>query len=49
MRRPQILIVDDDPVVLKFIRASLQAMDYETLTAMDGAEALGIIERELPT
>ena len=48
MRRPRVLIVDDDPVVLKFVKASLQAMDCETLTAMDGAEALGIIERELP-
>lgn len=48
MRRPRILIVDDDPLVLKFVRANLQAVDCETLTAMDGAEALYIIERELP-
>jgi len=48
VRRPRILIVDDDPGVLKFVRASLQAMDFQTLTAMDGAEALDIIERELP-
>ena len=43
MRRPRVLIVDDDPGVLKFVRANLQAMDFQTLTAMDGVEALGII------
>jgi len=48
MRRPRVLIVDDDLGVLKFVRANLQAMDFQTLTAMDGAEALDIIERELP-
>ncbi len=47
-RRPQILVVDDDPIIIKFLRANLKAEDYETLTAMDGAEALGVIERELP-
>jgi len=48
MRCPRILIVDDNPLVLKFVQASLQSKDYETLTAMDGAEALQITERELP-
>jgi len=48
MRRPCILIVDDDLPIIKFLRANLQAKDYETLTAMDGAEALETVERELP-
>jgi len=48
MCRPRILIVDDEPLVLKFVRANLQAMDYETFAAMDGAEALHIAEKELP-
>ncbi len=47
MPHPRVLIVDDDPVVLKFVQANLQAMDCETLTAVDGAEALQIIGREL--
>jgi two-component system KDP operon response regulator KdpE len=46
MRRPRVLIVDDDIAVLKFLRANLQAEGYETLTATDGAEALQIIEKE---
>jgi len=48
MRRPRVLIVDDDLAIIKFVRANLKAEDYETLTAMDGAEALEVIERELP-
>jgi len=46
MRRPRILIVDDDIAVLKFLRANLQAEGYETLTSTDGAEAIQIIEKE---
>jgi len=48
MRYPRILIADDDLSILKFVRANLKAEDYETLTAMDGAEALQTIEMELP-
>ena len=48
MHRPRVLIVDDDLTIIKFLRANLKAEDYETLTAMDGAEALQTIERELP-
>jgi two-component system KDP operon response regulator KdpE len=45
---PRILIVDDDAVIIKFVRANLEAEGWQTLTAMDGAEALQTIERELP-
>lgn len=48
MRCPHILIVDDDPVIIKFLRATLGVRDYETLAAMDGAEALRTVEMELP-
>jgi two-component system KDP operon response regulator KdpE len=48
MRKSRILIVDDDLGVLKSVRANLQARGCETLAAMDGAEALQVIERELP-
>ena len=48
MRKSRILIVDDDLGVLKSVRANLQARDCETFTAMDGAEALQVIEKELP-
>jgi len=48
MRQVRILIVDDDPAILKFLRANLKAGSYETLAAVDGAEALQVFERELP-
>ena len=48
MHRPRVLIVDDDPAIIKFVRANLKADNYETLTATDGAEALQIFEMELP-
>lgn len=48
MRRLRILIVDDDIAVLKYLRANLQEEGYDVLTALDGIEAIQIIERELP-
>jgi DNA-binding response OmpR family regulator len=48
MRKPRVLIVDDEPAIRKFVRANLEARDYDTLVAMDGTEASDIIERELP-
>ena len=48
MHKSHILIVDDDLGVVKSVRANLQARNYETLVAMDGTEALQIIEKELP-
>ncbi len=48
MRRTRILIADDDPVILRFVKANLEARGYEALTALDGAEAVEVVERELP-
>ncbi len=48
MRRLRILIADNDPAIRRFVRANLEARNYETLMAMDGTEALKVIERELP-
>ena len=48
MHRPRILVVDDDPAIIKFVRANLKADDYETLAALDGAEAIEVVEREMP-
>jgi DNA-binding response OmpR family regulator len=48
MRRDRILIVDDDPGIINLLREELIDMDYKPLVAMDGAEALQIMERELP-
>ena len=48
MRRPRILVVDDELAIVKLLRANLEANGFETIAAMDGAEALQTIERELP-
>jgi len=48
MRRQKILIVDDDPIIVKFVRANLEANQYETVIASDGREALGVAEKEQP-
>ncbi len=48
MRPTRVLIVDDDLAIVKFVRANLKAEGYETLTAMDGEQALVTIEKELP-
>jgi len=48
MRHLRILIVDDELAILKLLRANLEANGFETIAAVDGAEALQTVERELP-
>lgn len=48
MRKSRILIVDDDPGVVKAVRANLQTRECEVLTAMDGEEALQVLSQEQP-
>lgn len=48
MRRLRILIADNDPAIRRFIRANLEARNYDTLMAMDGPEALRVIEMDVP-
>ena len=48
MHHPRILVADDELAITKLLRANLEANDFKTLVAMDGAQALQIIERELP-
>jgi len=43
-----VLVVDDELSIIKFLRANLEAKDYKVLAAMDGTEALQVIEMELP-
>jgi two-component system KDP operon response regulator KdpE len=43
-----ILVADSDLPVLRFLRANLKASGYQVILAIDGEEALGKIERELP-
>jgi two-component system KDP operon response regulator KdpE len=46
--KQRILVVDDDPRIVRFIRSSLIARGYEVFTAANGDEALEIAEAEQP-
>ncbi len=48
MLKTRILVVGDEPSIVKFMRANLLAGGYNVLTALDGAQALRIFEKELP-
>jgi DNA-binding response OmpR family regulator len=47
-KRATILAVDDEPHVLKLIKANLESSSYKVLTATDGEEAIRSVESELP-
>lgn len=48
MQPSKILIVDDEPKIVRFVRTSLRLSGYELATAMTGSEALIEFERERP-
>lgn len=47
-RGPKILIVDDNPVILKTIGMKLEASGFEVLLAEEGAKAVSTVRREKP-
>jgi len=46
--KPVILVVDDEPQILRVMRASLPMRGYEVITASSGEEALDQISKQLP-
>jgi two-component system KDP operon response regulator KdpE len=48
MRKQMILVVDDEPAIVRLVRARLQADDYAVITAANGEEALKLAEDERP-
>jgi two-component system KDP operon response regulator KdpE len=48
MGKKNILVVDDEISIIKFLRANLESKGYKVLTAINGVEALETIEMELP-
>jgi DNA-binding response OmpR family regulator len=48
MKTQQILIVDDDPAIRKFVKANLEAREYQVLLAVDGDDALKLLDNEMP-
>jgi len=47
-KKTKILIVDDEPQILRALRAGLAAQGYEVVSAADGEEALDRASAELP-
>jgi two-component system KDP operon response regulator KdpE len=48
MNAGRILVVDDEPQILRFLRTSLQANGYEVVEARTGADALRLAAAEAP-
>jgi two-component system KDP operon response regulator KdpE len=48
MRPTTILVVDDEPALLRLVRATLQTHDYAVITAGSGEEALALVAAERP-
>ena len=44
----KILVVDDNPVILKTLTSALEPKGYIVFTARDGSEAFNIVRREKP-
>ena len=48
MAKRKILLVDDEPSVLKLVTRRLQVNNYEVVTATDGVQALDIVAKIKP-
>jgi two-component system KDP operon response regulator KdpE len=46
MDKKRILIVDDDPAILRLLSTNLKARGYEVTTATDGEEALEAVQKD---
>ena len=47
-KRPKILLVDDEPFNIDYLEQELEDLDYETISARNGQEALDLVEAESP-
>jgi two-component system KDP operon response regulator KdpE len=48
MNKPVVLVVDDEPQILRVMRASLPIRGYEVLTASTAEDALNQLSRQVP-
>jgi two-component system KDP operon response regulator KdpE len=44
----RVLVVDDEPAILKFLKPALEANDYEVVSAVTAAEAVKRIAKDVP-
>lgn len=48
MKQLQLLIIDDEPRIVKFLQVKLKTLGYEVLTASNGKDALELIQAQEP-
>ncbi len=48
MARKRILIVDDEPHIIKVLTVRLEKAGYEVIAAIDGQETLNKVRKEMP-
>lgn len=48
MMKPTVLVVDDEPRILRFVRAELESAGFRVVTASEGNSALEAVETEVP-
>ena len=48
MSKRRLLVVDDEPSLLRLLQASLETEGYEVILASDGETALKMVDREQP-
>jgi DNA-binding response OmpR family regulator len=48
VKKASILLVDDEPHVVKLVKANLESSGYRVLSASDGEQALEMVRREVP-
>lgn len=48
MENKKILVVDDEPDLVAFVKLRLEAHNYSVVTAKDGKEALSVFDKEKP-
>jgi len=49
MAKPKILVVDDDPDLMRALRLRLRANNYDVATATDGYSAIATAQKERPS
>jgi DNA-binding response OmpR family regulator len=47
-RKANVLVVDDEPHVLRLVKANLESSGYKVSTAVDGEQAVELTRREMP-
>ena len=48
MKPQRVLVVDDEAPLVKLLRSCLRTEGYDVLAALNGADALDVVEREVP-